>query len=64
VICDICKRVNTTHHYMTPEEIRDAQDRGCTVDICVEGEEGIYVVVTPPTPDEPCDSDFMEDISS
>ena len=75
--CKHCGRHYDSHRNMTQAEIWDARDQGCVVDVCetrrrftyenddddgVEEEVFFCLVIIPPK--DPCDSDFMEDIST
>ena len=67
--CAKCGGHYDDHHYLTDDDIKEAEKGGYTVSICDEGRQDtgpgstLFCVVTPP-PDNPCDSDFMEKISS
>ena len=69
--CPFCGGHYNDHNYLTAEEIDDAREQGCTVDICdnhVEDQDQnrgstLFCMVTRP-PEDPCDSAFMEGIST
>ena len=74
--CGECGGHYNNHHNLSQAEIWDARDQGCVVDICrtlrrwtytgdsdgVEEEVFFCLVITPV--EDPCNSDFMEDIST
>ncbi len=73
--CIHCGSHYNNHMNLSQDDIDHARDRGCVVHICEkrqrytfdedgyeEGPAFFCVVITPP--DDPCDSDFMEEISS
>ncbi len=74
--CSWCGTANNEHAHLYGKEIKKKRGCGNHVMIC-EGPDYpnddsllaikwliFRCVVTPPIPDNPCDSDFMEDISS
>ncbi len=61
--CEKCGAHYDKHYSLTKEEIWDARDQGCVVNVCREACEKYFCRVLP-SPDNPCDNDFMEDISS
>ncbi len=75
--CPDCGQHYNNHVNLNQAEVWDARDQGCTVEVCETRrrwsyvddsgdaiEEEVYwcVVITPP--DEPCNVDFMKEISS
>ncbi len=67
--CKQCGGHYNDHNYLTIEEIDDALEQGCAVRTCevypyLNRKCVTYLVVVYPLPDNPCDEDFMEDISS
>ncbi len=75
--CKHCGGHYDNHCNLSEAEIWDARDQGCVVNICEtrrrwtytdDNEEGVEekvffcLVVTPP--EDPCDEDFMEEIST
>ena len=68
-LCPACGGVHSQHDFFYEEELKEYRDKGYKVTICDTNEGGqwpkgiMWVNLTPP-PDDPCDSDFMEDISS
>jgi hypothetical protein len=63
--CKICGNPGKEHIYLTSKEVDGYSLDGYDVKVCVHyDEETIICLVNPPPPDNPCDSDFMEEISS
>jgi hypothetical protein len=69
--CKQCGGHYNDHSYLTAEEIDEALDQNCAVRTCEAfpnrngpGSGVTYFVVVYPLPDDPCDSAFMEEISS
>ena len=68
--CQHCGKHYYAHDYLTQDDIDDAREQGCTVDICethtdrvlVQGDT-FFCVVTP-LPKNPCDEVFMKEIST
>ena len=75
--CKHCGGHYNSHRNMTQEDIWDARDQGCEVDVCetrrrwtytedndpgVEEQVFFCLVIIPP--DDPCDGDFMKEIST
>jgi hypothetical protein len=76
--CKHCGRHYNDHANMSEEEMEDARKQGCIVDVCEarrrwtfdgteEGEsreDTTYWCVIIPLPDDPCDVDYLKEIST
>ena len=75
--CVHCGKHYDDHFNLSQAEIDDAQEQGCDVRICetrrrwtFDGEEGdcredrAYFCTVDKLPDDPCDDDFMREIST
>ena len=73
--CKECGGHYNNHWNLSKAEIQDARDQGCVVDICKSGqrwtfeedgweEEGVFFCLVLTPVEDPCDSAFMEEISS
>ena len=67
--CQKCGGDGSQHDFFFEGELQEYRDKGYTVMICDTNEGGVWpegimwVNLTPP-PENPCNEDFMEDISS
>ena len=65
--CETCKNPAADHLYLGEKTISEYKEEGYIVEICytMRHTANLYFcIVDPPPPDEPCDSAFMEDIST
>jgi hypothetical protein len=62
--CPTCGLPPDRHVALTEEEIFDTSDQGCGVQRCDKLSTDKYLVVVYPPAENPCDEEFMEEISS
>ncbi len=66
--CKECGGHYADHSYLSEEDIWDARDQGCAVDICSTRENcpsgRTFFCHILPSPEDPCDDDFMRSIST
>jgi hypothetical protein len=65
--CETCKNPAVDHIYLGEIQISKYKEEGYTVEICYtmrHTADLYFCIVDPPAPDNPCDEEFMEDISS
>lgn len=68
--CKMCGGHYNDHDYLKPEDLEEAKERGFDVDICetyinrVMGEGETYFCRLVQLPQNPCDEEYMKEISS
>jgi hypothetical protein len=63
--CKFCGNPGKEHIYLTSKDLIRYELEDYDIKVCVRyDDETIICLVDPPPPEDPCDDDFMEEISS